>query len=38
MARRENAQMLEQCLRHKAEYILIDEEYQVDIDWISQNK
>ena len=32
MARRENAQMLKQCLRHNAEYILIDEEYQVDIE------
>lgn len=31
-ARRENAQMLEQCIRHRAEYILIDEEYQVDIE------
>ncbi|MCH5263119.1 MAG: adenylate kinase [Lachnospiraceae bacterium] len=31
-ARRENAQMLEQCTRHRAEYILIDEEYQVDIE------
>lgn len=30
--RRDNARMLEQCLRHGAEYILIDEEYQVDIE------
>lgn len=30
--RRDNAQMLEQCLKHGAEYILIDEEYQVDIE------
>ena len=30
-ARRENAQMLEQCIRYGAEYIFIDEEYQVDI-------
>ena len=30
--RRDNAQMLEQCLKHKAEYILIDEEYQIDIE------
>ena len=29
--RRDNAQMLEQCLKYGAEYILIDEEYQVDI-------
>ena len=32
MARRENAQMLEQCFRHNAEYILIDEKYQVNIE------
>lgn len=32
MARRENAQMLEQCIRYGAEYIFIDEEYQVDIE------
>lgn len=31
-ARSENAQMLEQCLKHRAEYILIDEAYQVDIE------
>ena len=30
--RRDNAQMLEQCLRHGVEYILIDEAYQVDIE------
>ena len=29
--RRDNAQMLEQCLKYGAEYILIDEEFQVDI-------
>lgn len=28
----DNAQMLEQCIRHKAEYILIDEDYRVDIE------
>lgn len=32
MARRENAQMLEQCIRYGVKYILIDEEYQVDIE------
>lgn len=32
MLLRDNARMLEQCLRHGAEYIFIDEEYQVDID------
>ena len=32
MVRRDNAWMLEQCLKHGAEYILIDEEYQVDIE------
>lgn len=31
MVRRDNAWMLEQCSRYGAEYILIDEEYQVDI-------
>ena len=31
-ARRENAYMLGQCLRHESEYILIDEKYQVDIE------
>ena len=31
-AHRENAQMPEQCIRRRAEYILIDEEYQVDIE------
>ena len=30
--RRDNAKMLEQCIRYKAEYIFIDERYQVDID------
>ena len=30
--RRENAQMLEQCLKHGAEYILIDEAYEADIE------
>ena len=30
--RRDNALMLEQCLLHGAEYILIDEAYQVDIE------
>lgn len=29
---RDNAQMLEQCLKHGANYILIDGEYQVDIE------
>ena len=29
---RDNAQMLEQCARHNAEYILIDEDYRVDIE------
>ena len=28
---RDNAYMLEQCIRHRAEYILIDEEYQIDL-------
>lgn len=31
MVRRDNAQMMEQCSRYGAEYILIDEEYQVDM-------
>lgn len=31
-AYRENARMLEQCIKYGAEYVLIDEEYQVDID------
>ena len=31
-ARRENALMLEQCQRYGAEYIFIDEEYQVDVE------
>ena len=30
--RRENAHMLEQCLKHGAEYILIDEDYRIDIE------
>ena len=30
--RKDNARMLEQCIRHGAEYILIDEEYPVDMD------
>ena len=30
--RRDNALMLERCQKHGAEYILIDEEYQVDIE------
>ena len=30
--RRDNAQMLEQCIRHGTEYILIDEKYQIDIE------
>ncbi|MCH5170827.1 MAG: adenylate kinase [Oscillospiraceae bacterium] len=29
---RDNTQMLEQCIRHGAEYILIDEDYQIDIE------
>ena len=28
----DNAQMLEQCIRHGAEYVLIDEAYQLDIE------
>ena len=32
MARRENAQMLEECIKYGAEYIFIDEEYRVDIE------
>ena len=31
-ARRDNAQMLEQCQKHGAEYILVDEEYRIDIE------
>ena len=31
-ARRENAKMLEQCLKHGAKYILIDGDYRVDIE------
>ncbi|MCH5324835.1 MAG: adenylate kinase [Eubacterium sp.] len=29
---KDNARMLEQCIKHGAEYILIDEEYQADIE------
>lgn len=29
---RDNAQILEQCIRHGTEYILIDEDYQIDIE------
>lgn len=29
---RDNAHILEQCIRHKAEYIFIDEDYQIDIE------
>ena len=32
MIRRDNAQMMERCLKHGAEYILIDEEYRIDIE------
>lgn len=32
MVRRDNARMLEQCVRYGATYILIDENYQVDIE------
>lgn len=32
MILRDNAQMLEQCVRYGAEYIIIDEGYQVDIE------
>lgn len=32
MVLKDNAQMMEQCVRYGAEYILIDEEYRVDID------
>lgn len=32
MILRDNAQMLEQCVRYGAEYIFIDEEYRVDIE------
>ena len=28
----DNARMLEQCIRHGTEYILIDEDYQIDIE------
>lgn len=36
MVRRDNGKMLEQCIRHGANYILIDEEYQVDIDLVEK--
>ena len=29
---RDNAHMLEQCIQHGTEYVLIDEEYQIDIE------
>ena len=32
MVRRDNALMLEKCLRYGVEYIFIDEEYMVDIE------
>lgn len=32
MIRRDNARILEKCLRYGAEYILIDEDYRIDID------
>ena len=32
MVRRDNAQILEKCIKHGAEYIFIDEGYQVDIE------
>ena len=32
MVRRDNAKMLEKCIKHGVEYISIDEEYQVDIE------
>ena len=32
MIRRDNARMLKKCIKHGAEYILIDEEYRVDIE------
>lgn len=31
MVRRDNAKMLEKCIKHGVEYIYIDEEYQVDL-------
>lgn len=31
IVRRDNAHMLEQCIKHSAEYILIDEAYQIEI-------
>lgn len=30
--RAENAQVLEQCTRHRVEYVLIDEDYRIDIE------
>ena len=30
--RKDNGKMLEQCIRHGAEYILIDEAYRIDIE------
>ncbi|MDE6750768.1 MAG: adenylate kinase [Lachnospiraceae bacterium] len=32
MVLKDNAKMLEKCIRHRVEYISIDEEYQVDIE------
>ena len=32
MCQRENAYMLEQCIRYRAKYILVDEDYQVDVE------
>lgn len=32
MVRRDNAKMLEKCMKHEVEYIYIDEDYQVDIE------
>lgn len=32
MVRRDNAQMLRRCIRYGAEYIFIDEEYEVEIE------
>ena len=29
---KDNTKILEECQKHKANYILIDEEYQIDID------
>lgn len=30
---RDNAEILEQCQKHKVNYLLIDEEYKIDIGW-----